>query len=66
MKHDTHVVNLNEQKAIAAVCAELLKQCKIDYYPEECRVYVYYHGPNRFNIIQRDVHSVIVKEVRHY
>ena len=57
----SHVVDLKEQEAIATVARELISNCKIDYYPEEGRTYVYFHGPRRFNLIQQDINAVKIK-----
>ena len=67
MKNDDgYVINKRQQDAVAAVAAELLKNCKLDYYSSEGRIFVYYHGPKRFNIIEQDIHAIQVKEVSHY
>ena len=66
MSTNSCVVNKDQQEALATIAAELLKKCKIDYYPQEGRAFVYYYGPKKFNVIKQDVSAVLVKEVSHY
>ena len=58
------VLNKKEQEAVAVAATELIRNCKIDYYPEEGRTSVHYVGPNRFNIIQQEVNTVRIKTER--
>ena len=54
----SHVINKKEQEAISTVVTELISNCKIDFYPEEGRIYVYYFGPKRFSMITQTFNSV--------
>ncbi len=64
-KEESHVMSNKERDAFAAAVAELLRNCMIDYFPEEERAYVYFHGPREFNVIQKQYKATKIDTIKY-
>ena len=60
----TFVIERKEQNILMAVATELISNCKIDYYPDDNMVRIYYYGPKRLTISQHEINSTIVTKQR--